>query len=133
MKSKLQIYALIVCFSAMLSGVVSLATACYSMIELAKPELTMNSFNYTKHQTNDAFWESMNHRRSEREEAIVRPSEDVLTAKRNESYRVALQAEAREGLQSLVNAAIYLFFSTLLYLIHWRLVKRVKSQESDCC
>jgi len=129
MKSKLQAYSLIVCFTAMLAGVVSLGSASYSMVELVKPELTLSTFAFTRHQTNDAYWESANNRHNDCDQEVTRPSEEELSAKRVASYAIALQAESRSGLQSLINALIYFVFSVLVFAIHWRLAGRLKRTD----
>ena len=72
MKSKLEIYALSVCFTTVLILVISAGIGGYAIFETITPQLTMKSYEYDRHQTNDAFWKDKNYD-SEKEKTKVRP------------------------------------------------------------
>jgi hypothetical protein len=57
-KSLLEIYALAVCFATIVCFVISLGVALYKIVEIINPEFTMNSYEYKRYQSNDAYWQS---------------------------------------------------------------------------
>ena len=104
-KSILEIYALAVCFVALVCFVIMLGIGTYDLIQIANPEFTLNAYEYERHQSNEAF------RRSPRVELRgiapgvsvepTEPSEEKLTRQREESYQAALRAERRGGYKAL--------------------------------
>ncbi|HLC16750.1 MAG TPA: hypothetical protein VJL89_11050, partial [Thermodesulfovibrionia bacterium] len=99
MKSKLEIYALSVCFTAVVSLVISVGIAGYSVFEILTPELTMSSYEYDRLQTNDAYRASKP-LCNERENTEQRPSEEELTKQRKEAFEMEIRSEKRKGFQT---------------------------------
>ena len=54
-KSILEIYALAVCFVALLCFVIALGIGVYDLIQITNPEFTLNAYEYERHQSNEAF------------------------------------------------------------------------------
>ncbi len=54
-KSILEIYALAVCFVALLCFVIALGIGVYDLIQITNPEFTINVYEYERHQSNEAF------------------------------------------------------------------------------
>jgi hypothetical protein len=129
MKSKLEIYALAVCFAAVVCLVISIGMAGYCIVEIVKPELTIRAYNYDKYQTNDKFWESKRFRENEKAVAI-RPSEEELTKKRQEALLVELRGEKREGLQTLIKTLMFIVVGGITLLIHWQIAKRARKERA---
>ena len=125
-KSLLEIYALLICFAMIVCFVISLGAAIYSIVEIGKPEFTMNSYTYGSHQTNDAYWLSRVEDYRDRGKEIRRPSEDELTKRRLEAYRLATISEKRDGSQTLVRAMIILLIDIVVFAIHWRIAGRAR-------
>ena len=48
-------YLLIVCFVALMCTTITLGMGIYSMVSLAAPELTLNTYTHTKHQSIESF------------------------------------------------------------------------------
>jgi hypothetical protein len=126
MKSKLEIYALAVCFAAVVCLVISISIAGYSVIQIADPELTINSYKYDKYNSNDSFWETK-HGRSKDQGAVQRPPEDQLTKQRLEELRTELRGEKRSGLQSLIHALMFAVVGAVTLLIHWRIARKART------
>jgi len=122
MKSKLEIYALSVCFAAVVCLIISAGVGGYSIFEIATPELTMTSYEYDKHQTNDAFWKSKSSC-SKTDLSETRPSEDELSKQRLEAFSVEIKSEQRSGFQSLIKCLIFIFVSGVTLVIHWKIAK----------
>jgi hypothetical protein len=126
MKSKLEIYALSVCFTSVLFLVVSLAVLSYSFIEIVAPEFTMKSTTYDGFQSNKAYWGRNKPYCLENCDKIVKPSEEELTKERVEAFEIAKKGESRSGLQSLIKSFLYVLFSAIALLIHWRIAKNCR-------
>lgn len=123
MKSKLEIYALAVCFASMICIVISSSIASYSVISMVVPDLMMNSYQYDSYQNNDAYWNKIKCCNSEGENK-PRIEESELTQKRNAAYIVALSNEKRRGLQSLIRSLMFVLSGAIALFIHWVIAKR---------
>lgn len=121
MKAKLEIYALSVCFAAVISLVVSLGIGSYSLIKVTAPTLTMSSYSHTKYQTNETYWKTISCRSKDCEDK--KPIEKELTNQRLDAFRIAQKAESRSGFQTLLKSLLFIFFSSIVLLIHWKLAK----------
>tara|TARA_B100000809_G_C14601170_1_gene337437 strand:- start:51 stop:434 length:384 start_codon:yes stop_codon:yes gene_type:complete len=126
MKSKLEIYALSVCFTAMVCLVVASGIGGYSIFEITTPELTMRSHTYDKYQTNDAYWKTINRCYADNCEKPVRPNVDTLTEKRLAAFSVEVKGEKREGFQALLKCFIFILVGGIALLIHWRIAKNAR-------
>ena len=130
-KSILEIYALAVCFVALLCFVIALGIGVYDLIQIANPEFTLNVYEYERHQSNETFIGSPG--RALRGiapgisvEPTQRPEEEV-TQQREESYQAALWSEGRRGMQSLIQMVIVLVIDVLVFVPHWLLARRTKA------
>ena len=54
-QSILEIYALAVCFVTLVCFVIALGIGVYDLIEIANPEVTITSWEYDRHQSNETF------------------------------------------------------------------------------
>ena len=126
-KSILEIYALAVCFVALVCFVIALGIGVYDLIQITSPEFTINVYEYERHQSNEAFRGSPG--RALRGiapgipiEPTERPEEEV-TQQREESYQAALRSERRRGMQSLIQIGIILVIDVLVFVPHWLLAR----------
>ena len=126
MKSKLEIYALSVCFASVVCLVISAGIAGYSIFEITAPELTMNSYRYDKYQTNEAFWKS-EVSCSKEKQTEVKPDEEALTKQRLAAFAVEVKAEKREGAQTLVRCFMFILVSGIALFIHWKIAKKSRA------
>ncbi len=128
MKSKkLEIYALAVCFAAVVCLVISISVAGYSIIRIVDPGLTISSYNFDRYQTNDRYWQSKQYCQEDRK-VVKRPSEAELTKQRLEALRIATAGEKRNGYQSLIQALIFAVVGAVTLLVHWRLAKKARKR-----
>jgi hypothetical protein len=125
-KSKLEVYALAVCFAAVVCLVISAGIGGYAVIKIIQPELTLEKWDYNKHQSNDAFWQSMQSRTSQEQKPEQRPADEDLTKRRLESYSRALGIERREGVQTLIRSAIFFLAGAVALFVHWRIARRAR-------
>jgi hypothetical protein len=126
MKSKLEIYALSVCFAAVVCLVISVGIAGFSIFEVAVPEFTMSAYEYDKYQTNDAYWESRL-RCSREDKPEAKPGEEQLSKERFEAFAIAIKAEKRGGFQTLIRCFMFLLAAGITLAIHWQIAKKARS------
>jgi hypothetical protein len=119
-KTIVEIYALAVCFATVVCFVISLGIGIYDIVEITNPEFTLSSWEYKKHQSNDAFW----YDNCKDDNKGVRPQEEELTKTREESLQNALKAERRDAFQGIVSVLIIISINVLVFLIHWAIAKR---------
>lgn len=117
-KTLIEIYALAVCFVTIICFAVSLGVGLYDLLEISNPEFTLKSRQYEKHQTNDAFTRSWNKKQ------IDKYSEEEITSKREDSYRVALTTESRNAIQSFIRMLIIILIDLVMFFSHWKLARR---------
>jgi hypothetical protein len=127
MKSKLEIYALAVCFASVVCLIIASSIGGYALFKIAAPELTMSTYLYDKHQTNDDYWKA-NKCCSKKKEENTRPSEKDITQQRLESFSIKTRSEQREGFQSLIRSLIFILVGALTLFIHWRIAKHSREQ-----
>lgn len=113
------IYALAVCFVAVVCAVVAAGIGAYDLVEIAAPKFTLESHLHERHQSNEAF------RRGDCDKSAgAGPSEEEQTRRRLASYATAIESERRDAVQSLVKVVIVLVLNGLLFLAHWKLARR---------
>lgn len=97
-----------------------MAIGTWDVVQIAAPSFTMGSWEYERHQSDEVFRRSLERRGSDEELA---PEE--VPRRREESFRSALRAQRRSGVQSLVMVLIVLLVDAVLFAWHWRLGRRV--------
>lgn len=128
-KSILEVYALAVCFATIVCFVIVLGIALYDLIEISNPEFTLSSYEYNRHQSNDAFWKSYQCSYDKKEKETQRPSDEELTRQRLESYQQAVKSERRGAFQSLTRSSIILAIDIFVFLVHWRVARRARQAD----
>lgn len=126
MKSKLEIYALSVCFSSVLILIVSISTAGYSFFEITAPELTMSSYQYEKYISNPEYKKSIRSCSKDDTSNDKELSDAEITQQRLDAFEVAKSAEKRSGYQSLIHSLLFLVVSTLTLFIHWFIARSAR-------
>ncbi|WP_075186205.1 hypothetical protein [Teredinibacter haidensis] len=124
MKSKLEIYSLSVCFATVLCLVIASGFGGYALLGIFVPDLTMNPYNYGQYQSNNAYWKRNYLSYTTGEKEVTKPSEEEITNLRAEGYKVALENEKREGLQTLLKSLIFAIVGGVALAIHWVLAKK---------
>ncbi len=127
-KAILEIYALAVCFAAIICFVIAAGVGLYALVGTLNPEFTLDSWQYDRHQNNDAFWSNAPppFPFDGKEEKKARPSEQELTRQRNESFQLVIRAEQRNRMQTLIQVMIILFIDILVFIIHWRIARKAR-------
>jgi hypothetical protein len=117
-RSMIQLYALTVCFSTLMCGIIALGVAAYDGVRIAAPGFTVST-SYGAWDSNEQF-------------VLVYPDKKGLPpaeiASLRESYRQqGLSAERKSGQQGFVWAFIILTIDVAVYAIHWRIARRAEA------
>lgn len=131
-KSILEIYALAVCFFTVVCFVAALGMGMYSVITIAKPGFTINSWQYEQLQDNDSYWKSCSVGRYCGPEAKknVRPGEPELTKGREGSFACELSKEQRNGSQMLVKCLVAMLVNAVFFALHWLVARRARASTA---
>ncbi|MXX99167.1 MAG: hypothetical protein F4Y58_04565 [Gammaproteobacteria bacterium] len=124
----LELYALAVCFINILIGSIAVGIIIYGAVSVISPELTLSSWEYSKYQSNDEFIAS----RPDTEnfsDKFKNMSVQEISRERDVAYRLALKAEQRDGMQSIIRFFIVLLIQIILFIVHWRLAQRQRSSD----
>ena len=97
-RTPIQIYALTVCFTALLCFVVALGILAYDMVQFTAPEFTYNPPTYPY---------------------------DPLPDPGTTEYEESVQYEKRAAARSLVQTSIILLIDIGVFAFHWRVANRV--------
>lgn len=103
------------------------------MLAISKPEFTIDSWQYSQHQTNDAYWNGCSgggQYCGPAEKKKERPIEPELTKQREESFARALSNEQRGGSQTLVKCLIVMFIDAIVFALHWRVSWRARASAA---
>jgi hypothetical protein len=129
MRSKLEVYALTVCFASVVILAISAGIGGYAIIKIIKPDFTINDYQYRNIQSNDDFWLYMKtYGTTEERKLEQRPTEEDLTKRRIQILDRALVNERRDGVQTLVKWAIFFLVGVISFFVHWRIASRARKE-----
>lgn len=129
-KTILEIYGLAICFITVICFMVVSGIAIYKLLAVAKPDFTLDSWQYSMHQSNDAYWSQRSMPPPMAEplpKKLERPPENELTRQREDSYRRVLAAEQRDSFQTLVKCLIVLLIDAAAFMMHWVIARRARA------
>lgn len=115
----LEIYALAICFVTVVCAAIAAGIGIYDVVEIANPEFALSSYQYERHQSNEAFF----HNDCEKKTSADLTTEEK-TKRRLESYQLVVKAEQRNATQSLIKAFIVLLIDAGVFFTHWKLARR---------
>jgi hypothetical protein len=113
-RSLIQLYALTVCFAALMCFVVALGLGLYDLVRITWPGFTVQEY---------LLWRSDEHYLMYYPDKRSLPAAEVALL-REEAREQALAAERRSALQRLVLLAIIVGIDVVVYGIHWRIARR---------
>lgn len=134
-KTILELYALAVCFVTVVCGVVALGIGAYSVLAIGKPDFTIDTWSYSQHQTNDAYWNACSGGcagayRVPPATGKERPTDAELTKLRETSYAAILSNEQRNAAQTLTKTLIVLLIDSVAFVFHWQVAKRARANAA---
>jgi hypothetical protein len=128
MKRKtLEIYALVVCFAAVVTFMISFGVGAYNVVRMAKPSLTINAWTFKMYQDNQSFRDQKLHENMPKGKAPL--TEEQVTSRRLSGWAGELYAERRSGFQTFTQTAIFVLIAVVVFWFHWRLARREKESN----
>lgn len=125
----LEIYGLAVCFFVAAYFLFVAAEAAWHVIQISAPEFTVSSHQWERHQTDEAFRESLlgRHDNGLEKSSYVPPEGEALTKARQDSLELTVRSEARTAVQQLIRNLLGLSIAVVLFLTHWRIARRARA------
>lgn len=102
-RTPIQIYALVVCFAALLCFVITLGIAIYDVVQIAAPEFTYTPEPYIS---------------------------DALSTPGTPEYETGVQNERKDAAKSLVQASIIMLIDLGVNAFHWKIANQPTQQKS---
>lgn len=129
-RSWFELYTLVICLGSLIGLVATLCGLLYAVLAWSDPELTVGSYSYAEHQTNERFLER-NHRRSgQAKDDAPKPSDEEVTRNRVASYESLLEGNRRFGKLFTIMNGFGVLLSGTLFAIHWRLARKASAPMS---
>jgi len=125
-KTILEIYALAVCFVAVAFFAGFLGQTLYGAVQVANPAFTLDKFQYSTFQSNEAFRRRMDLMPVGLGNEQRMWTNEELTRLREAGYAQALGVEERDGKQSLLHMAIFMLIAAIAFFAHWRIAARAR-------
>ena len=122
-KSLLEVYALSVCFAAVLVVLFNSAMSLNYAVRITNPNLTVGGYEYERSLSDDAYLRSWPDRKPFPDPASV-------ARLRAEAFDAALRAERQMGQRDLIESVTYVIAGLAAFAIHWVLAKRVRRSDS---
>jgi len=148
-----RIYLLAVCFVSVVCVALTSGIALYSLLKVVAPELTLDTYSYTAHESLDNFKQSHFYPGRLNSKGIIIPgtggmarslamrqsdrvtngemdadpaplSNEELEEARRESYQRLIGNHRRTAVQELVRTTIIIIVSSILFLVHWRILRK---------
>ena len=121
-----EIYALAVCFVAAIVLSISTIMILSNMAQIAAPEFFMSPHLARHYQSNHSY------RLYLLDRGMTKAGDEAdLTHLRQEEYADVVSGERRRGYQSVVRSLIVIFVLAIVFVLHWRLARRLSHKSDD--
>lgn len=130
MRKTVEVYALTVCFFTMACLSLATGSMLWSLVKVLAPAATISEHEYKVHKSDDAFarhLEANNRYKIEKEQYQVPVGAD-LTAEREHSYEMLIDAGRHGALRSVLSMLVIILVDIVVYWFHWRIVNREKKE-----
>jgi len=118
-----EVYALAVCFIAVLILIIATGIGIYDLIEISFPEFTITSYLYNEYSSNEKYIQN--------NPRIKNLSEEEITSKRESKWNDVIENERRNGYQSIIQVLIFIIISILVFTVHWLFAKKIQLRNSS--
>ncbi|MBQ0720560.1 MAG: hypothetical protein KBT88_05550 [Gammaproteobacteria bacterium] len=151
--SAFKFYVLLVCFTALMCGTVTLGLGLYNLVSVINPDLTINNAVYKSHKNTASFRQFTQMSEGRYPQAlfvgspagmpmpfvgphglpsagagdpvkIKKLSNEQVEALRLKSLNSALDDHQRAALQNLIRQGIVFCIALVLFSVHWRMARR---------
>ncbi|MCK4422179.1 hypothetical protein KAW18_16015 [candidate division WOR-3 bacterium] len=118
-----QIYSYVVCVICVATGIIYLCVGIYGVVKIASPEFTMQQWEWEQIATFQSFktdWEKT--------EGSPVLTDEELRIRWQDKREIAIMGEKRSGMQNLINMLICFVVIIPLFIIHWRLGRKLREE-----
>ncbi|WP_298234616.1 hypothetical protein [uncultured Azohydromonas sp.] len=120
-KSILEIYALTVCFFAVVCFVFVSALAIHDVVQIMSPQFTLDRHQYERYLSNDSYIRAAHQGSAQAEAALRALPREELTRLRVSELKRTLRVERHEGQLNLFKMLIVLVVDAVAFAIHWKI------------
>lgn len=120
-KNLKEIYALAVCFAAVMFIIVNGATSLHQLVRVLNPKFTVSGYEYGRSLSDEAFLKAWPDR-------TPMPDSASLPRLRAEAFETALRAEQHDGLRGLLESLAYVTTAAVAFGVHWVFARREQRQ-----
>lgn len=146
----LHFYLLAVCFVAMVCAAITAGMFFYGLVKIAAPELTVDTWSYSAHQSLEEFRRSQFNPACGSQARLFGPGsaraialnptgrvtgpaqqserpalgDEELERERQESFQQLLGNHRRGAMQDLIRLSIVLLVASVLFYTHWRMARK---------
>jgi len=133
-KTLLETCAMALCFVTVACFMIVLSFAVWNVIAFTFPSLTLNSYEWERHQSDEAFKESLIHMYGPQEfgpknNTYMPPEGAALTKERERSYAASIGVESRSSLHALVQYLIMLLINAFVFIVPWKILARTRQSD----
>lgn len=120
-KSILEIYALTVCFFAVVCFVFVSALAIHDAVQIVSPQFTLSRHHYERYLSNESYIRATYPSAAQAEATLkVLPREEITRLRLSELKRT-LRVERHDGQLNLFKMLIVLVVDAVAFAIHWKI------------
>jgi hypothetical protein len=123
MKKTVEVYALIVCFFALMWFAVTLGLFLNQLVRITFPQLTTPISHYN----NSASQTPLTNPKTDKGNAALQGKvNEQMQAIWEANYKMSIEQERRDALRNSIHQLINLIISALIFAWHWRLIQSEK-------
>ena len=120
-KSILEIYALTVCFFAVVCFVFVSALAIHDAVQIVSPEFTLSRHHYERYLSNDSFIRTSQQVSAETVAILKELPREEVARRRLSELKQTLRVERHDGQRSLFKMLVVLVMDALAFALHWKI------------
>ena len=120
MKKTIEVYALVVCFFALIWFAATFGLFLNQIVRITFPQLTTPINNYSN-SVNQAALTSCP---GAKENAVQGKANEQMQALWDANYKLSVQQERRDALRNIIHDIISLLISALIFVPHWKLARK---------
>ncbi len=129
-KSILEIYALTVCFFAVVCFVFVSALAIHDLVQIMNPEFTLDRHHYERYLSNESYVRTSQPSSAQAEAILKAVPREEISRRRMSEFKRTLRAERHEGQLNLFKMLVVLVVDAVAFAVHWKIGHIARSEAS---
>lgn len=120
-KSILEIYALTVCFFAVVCFVFVSALAIHDAVQIMSPQFTLDRHHYERYLSNESYVRAVHPNPAQAEAVLKALPRQEITRQRLSELKRTLRVERHDGQLNLFKMLVVLVVDAVAFAIHWKI------------